>query len=106
MPLKRMPFLTIQEGSRLEYGWTSADPRSADLGYIHLPASVGFRPELPWHSEQTVPKSLSPSSILACISVGAGGRPARLALRTKKCLALVARSVSVRPGSGSALRSN
>ena len=106
MPLKRMPFFTIQKSSRSEYCCTSADPRSAALGYIHLPASVGFRPVKPWHSEHSVPKSLPPSSILACVSDGAGGMPPRLALRTRKCLALVAITASVLPGSGSAPKLN
>src|SRR6266568_980213 len=79
IPLKRMPLLTIQKSSRSEYACTSAEPRSTALGYIHLPASVGFRPELPWHSEQSVPKSLSPSVRLAFMSVGGGGISPRLA---------------------------
>jgi len=99
MPLSRIPFFTIQKSSRSEYCCTSAEVRSAARGYIHRPASVGSWPSRPWQAPHSVPKSLSPSSMLAWRFGGAGGILSRLLRRTKMCLAQVARMVSKWPGS-------
>src|SRR5262249_18997527 len=54
IPLRRIPFFTIQNNSRSEYYCTSGEVRSAARGYIHRPKSVGVRPSGPWHIEQSV----------------------------------------------------
>jgi hypothetical protein len=42
IPLKRMPFFTIQKSPRSEYHCTSGQVRTAALGYIHPPKSISL----------------------------------------------------------------